>query len=369
MASPTSRIFYPVLGVAVGPTPATGYSFLTGFNNVYTGANSGVNQIRQLQRLQSITDNFSIPRTNIGQLGQLSILSREIITSPDVGFGGSYMLADLSNERVLGLDVSGTNAALTNILNKTQNEKNYYIAIAPQGQDLINWTGQSQVIAINNGFLASYRTEGSVGNIPTAQFSVQGLNWATYTGSVNQPNLAIDTNLGQPITGVNFTLPVFTSGLSNTVSALRPIDITMNLNSAAIGLDLSDIKLQSYSISFDLNLEGLSKLGNRFAYSREIRFPVTLNASVTAYFGNLVTGSLNTILCNDVPYTLQVVLNDPCSNNIAALYTIRGAKIDSMDFGSQDIGSVASTVTINYSTTIGGPNDTNNNLFLSGRNI
>ncbi len=134
----STRIFYAMEGLGVGPSPATGYNFATGINNVFTGANSGYNLIQQLQRMQSVTDGWSLTRTNINQLGQLSILSREIVTSPEVNLGGSYYVADLANERVLGLDVSGdyvagTHAALTNILNKSQAEKNYYIAVAPQG--------------------------------------------------------------------------------------------------------------------------------------------------------------------------------------------------------------------------------------------
>jgi len=365
----TTRIFYQVLGLAVGPSPATGYQFVTGFGAAQTGANSGNNLIQQLQRVQSITDGFTLTRTNINTMGQLSLLSREIVTAPQVTLGGSYYVSDLANERVLGLYVSGNQAALTSILNKTQAEKNYFIAIAPQGQDLIGWTGQSQVIQITNGFLASWSTEGSVGNIPTTSFSVQGYNYATSTGSKNQILQAIDPTAGSAITGINFSLPTFSTGIAS-VSALRPIDTTLSISNSALGLNASDVKVQSYSISFDLNLQPLQQLGQRFPYSREIQFPVTLSASVTAYFGDVVTGSLVNVLCNDTPYDLTVSLNDPCATGAPAVsYILKGMKVDSQSFGSQDIGSVAGTVTLNYTTTIGGPNDLQNNLFLSGRNI
>jgi len=362
-----------VIGTAVGPSPATGYNFLTGFNGAYTGANSGANQIKQLQRMQSVTDGWSVSRTNINQLGQLSILGREIVTAPEVNLGGSYYVADLSNERVLGLNVSGnyiagTNAALTNILNKTQAEKNYYIAVAPQGQDLIGWTGQSQVFQITNGFLASWSTEGSVGNIPTTSFSVQGYNWATNTGSILQDSLAIDPVLGSPVTGIKFTLPVFSTGIAS-VTALRPIDTTISINNSAIGLSASDIKLQSYQIGFDLNLEPLQQMGQRFPYSREIKFPVTLNATVSAYFGDVITGSLNTMLCNDSEYNILISLNDPCSSTPAVTYALNGLKPDSEELGSMDVGSIAGVTTIKYSSAVGGSSDTQHNLFLSGRNI
>lgn len=342
---------------------------MTGFGGLYTGANSGVNLIQNFERLQSVTDDFSIARQNIQQLGQLAIVSREITTPPTVNLGGSWYVADLSNDRLLGLYTSGDQSALTNILNRTQADKNYFVSIAPQGQDNINWTGQKSVILVSNANLASWSTEGSVGNIPTTTFSVQGFNWASYTGSFNQQLAAIDPNNGNTIAGINFTLPTVLSGLSNTVSALRPTDINVYLNNAAIGLSLTDIKAQSYNISFDLNLQPLNKLGSLYPYSREPQFPVTVSASVTAYFGDLITGSLRSVLCADSPYNLQVVLNKPCGGGTGVVYNLQGMSIDGQSFGAQDIGSVASTVTLNYSTQIGGPTDTSHGLFLSGVNI
>lgn len=353
----------------MGPTPATGYQFLTGFNNVYTGANSGVNQIQNFERIQSVTDDFSIERQNINQIGQLSIISREITTPPTVNLGGSWLVADLSNDRLLGLYVSGDQSALTNILNRSQADKNYFLSIAPQGIDNVGWTGNKQAILVSNANLASWSTEASVGNIPTTTFSVQGFNWSTYTGSSNQTLNSINPTNGNAVTGILFTLPTMTSGIAPTASALRPTDITLNLSNAAIGLDLNDIKPQSYNISFDLNLQALNKLGSLYPYSREPQFPVTVSASVTAYFGDLITGSLRNILCADSPYNLTITLNDPCGGGQAVVYNLRGMSLDGQSFGAQDIGSVASTVTLNYSTQIGGSTDQSHGLFLSGRNI
>lgn len=364
-----TRTFYPALSLSVGPSPATGYQFNTGFNNVYTGSNSGINLIQTLERLQSISDEFTIERTNINQLGQLAVVSREIVKPPTVNGGGTYYVADLSNERILGFYVSGDLSALTYMLDRSQAEKNYFISIAPQGIDNIGYTGQKQVVLLSNGTLASWSTEASVGNIPTTTFAIQGFNWATYTGSVNQQLLAINPADGTQTTGILFTIPTATSGISPTVAALRPTDITIELSNSAIGLNLSDIHPQSYNISFDLNLQALEQLGSLYPYSREPQFPVTLSASFTAYFGDLVTGSLRNVLCNDNPYNLRVTLNDPCGGGQAVSYEMHGMKVDSQAFSQQDVSSIASLVTLSYSTQIGSASDQSNGLFLSGRNI
>ncbi len=366
----TTRIFYPALALQVGPSPATGFQFVTGFNGVYTGANSGVNLIQSLERLQSITNGLSQDRTVINQLGQLSFVSREITTPPTVNLGATYYVADLSNERILGFNVSGTAGCIGPILDQTQATKNYFISIAPQGNNNIGYAGADRdVELISNGQLASWSTEGSVGNIPTTTVAVQGLNYATYTGSVGQTLFAINTTDGTETTNVKFTLPTTPSGIAPTVAALRPNDITLDISNAAFGVSISDLKAQSYSISFDLNVQPLNKLGILYPYAIEPQFPVTLSASASFYLGDLVTGDYKSILCNDVPYNLRVTLNDPCGAGQAVSYELRGVKVDSQSYDSQDVGSVAAVMNINWSTQLGSASDASVNLFMSGRNI
>lgn len=366
----TTRIFYPAYALQVGPSPATGYQFITGTNGLYTGANSGVNLIQSLERLQSISNGLSQDRTVINQLGQLSFVSREITTPPTVNLGATYYVADLSNERILGFNVSGNGGAIGPILDQTQATKNYWISIAPQGSNNIGYTGVDRdVELISNGQLASWSTEGSVGNIPTTTVAIQGLNYATYTGSNNQELLAINVTDGSYTQGIRYTLPITPSGIAPTVAALRPNDITLDISNAAFGLSISDLKAQSYSISFDLNVQPLTKLGSIYPYAIEAQFPVTLSASASFYVGDLITGSYKSVLCNDVPYNIRVTLNDPCGAGQAVAYEVRGVKVDSESFDSQDVGSIAGVVNLSWSTQLGSATDVSSNLFMSGRNI
>jgi hypothetical protein len=356
-----NRIFYPVLGVFVGPSPATGAHMSSG--------NSGVNLVSQLQRVQSENDSWSVTRTDINQFGQLAAISREIIEQPQSSADFSWYVADVSNERKLGLYVSGDSSAIKSLLDKTQDEKNYFIAIAPEGQDLYNYTGQSQVRQVTNGFLASYRAEGAVGGIPTASVTVEGLNWAVSTGSIEQDLKAVNPVDGSVVAGRKYTLPVGTSGSAGSVAALRPGDITVSIGSAALGINISDLKIQSYSVNFDLTRQNLQKLGNRFAFSKEIQFPVTVSASIVAALGDMQTGDLSQILCSDVAYDLDITLRDPAcvgSGPVAARYIMKSMKIDGEQLGA-NIGDLTSNITINYSTQLGGPGDSTIGFFLSGK--
>lgn len=365
----TTRRFYQCYGLFCGPSPATGFQFNTGFNNVYTGSNSGINLIQNLQRVQSITNGLSQDYTIVNQAGQLSYVSQEITQPPTVPMGFSYYVADLSNERILGFNVSGL-GALQYILDQSQATKNMWIGLSPEGQDAIGWTGQSQCELISNAQLASWSTEGSVGNIPTTTVALRGLNYATYTGSVAQPLYAIDiSNTGGYIPNKIFTLPVASSGIAPTAAALRPSDISVDISDAAVGLSISDLKAQSYSINFDTNIQPLNKLGSLFPYALVPTFPIPLSVSASFYFGDLITGSYRDLICTNSPKNIRVSIQNPCSSSEAIAYEARGVKLTNQSFDSQDIGSLAGVVNLSWAGQIGGPQDLRVNLLMSGRNV
>lgn len=366
-----STVRFSALGCAVGPGGSTGFHFLTGFNNAYTGANSGTNQIQYLQRVQSVTDGFSIDRTNVNQLGQLSYVSQEIINQASVPVSINWISADVTNEFKIGLDVSGVNGALTNILNRTQDNRNIFVAVAPEGQDVVNWTGQSQVFQLTNAFFASYSAQGSVGGLATASATFQGLNYATSTGSVAQNLNAIDPTNGQNVVGKLYTLPVMTSGAAGSISAIRYGDIVVGL-SGQQGFLASDMKIQSYNISFDTNLQNLLALGTKFAYAKVPQFPINLNCNITANYGDLITGSLSNIYCSDDPFSLAVTLYQPgCGGYgpVAANYQMNGMKLVSQELGAQEVGSNTATVSLTFLGQLGGPTSTAVNLIMSGKSV
>ena len=173
---------YNVFGLYSSASPSTGFQFQTGFNNAYTGANSGFNLIQGLQRVQSVTDSFSVDRQLVNQLGQLSYVSQELTSAPSVPLSFNWIVADASNEAKIGLYVSGDQGALKNILLMTQNERNMFIGVAPEGVDAVGYTGQLSVFQLNNCYFDSYTTQASVGGFATASATMAGLNYSTSTG-------------------------------------------------------------------------------------------------------------------------------------------------------------------------------------------
>jgi hypothetical protein len=381
---PRNRIIYQSEALYAGPSPATGYHYGTLTPGI--GGNTNVpeqnaNLVKELQRIQTANYSFNVDRTDVNQFGQLAAIDRVILTSPTVSLDMSYILGNLSNENILGFTVVSGNtdstvSAISGILNSTQDERNYFIRTVPEGNDAVGYadttSGNNGVIGIGNAFISSYSTEGSVGNFPTASISVEGLNMnfqkglsGNYVPAINPTNGTSLTNYYQlPATVQNVGI-----GLGSTISALRPGDLTLDIQAqtGVGGVDTTTMNIQSYNISFDLGRTPIQRLGNKFAFTRPIDFPLTVNLSVDAQVTDMVTGNLANLVNDDsLTYSPSVTIKSPSDNTLTmAKFKVKGAKLVSQEYSS-DIGS-NKTVTLTWQSQVGGPQDTNNGLFINGQ--
>ena len=357
-----NRTIYQSEALFCGPSPASGN---------HTG------NVNQLYRIQTANYDTNITRQDINQYGQLGAIGREIVQAPTAGLDFSYYVTNVYNESLLGFVVDGSTTVISGILAKVADERNYFMLTVPEGQDANAYPGlptQNRVIGIGNGFISSYSTEGAVGGVPTASVKIDALNLKIDASSSGQGVPAVNPVNGLPITDQLYTLPAAVSGIVGQPTALRPGDITVtitpqagNSDMAGIGVSIQDAKIQSYRLGFELSREPLEKLGNRFAFSKEIKFPVTATADIEANIGDLVTGSLADVLCNDREYNITISLKQPnCSGNgdVAVQYDIKGVKLDNQNFQSS-IGP-NKRVSLKFSTQLTGPSDLTRGLFISG---
>ena len=73
------------------------------------------------------------------------------------------------------------------------------------------------------------------------------------------------------------------------------------------------------------------------------------------------------MLFNDETHTLAFTLREPNqfgTGNIATIYTIKGAQLEGESFSSS-IGD-NKTVDLTFTAQVGGPEDTDNGIFISG---
>lgn len=380
-----------------------------------TDAHTSANDIKQLHRVQSANYAFSVARTDVNQFGELAAIDRVVLDTPTVSLDYSYYLSNMSNEANMGFFVNpkatataSLVSALSGVLNKTEDERNYFIQTSREGEDAVGDTtrdddsltgigAQADTIGIGNGFITSYSSEASVGGFPTVSVAVEGMNMLFATGTQNVPNPGINRVDGSAST-TKASLPTVTADSKASsqqsgilaISTLRPGDITIKIAEhstdgsfgsddydlggaklpTAAGDATSSANIQSYNISFDLGRTPIQRLGNRFAFAREVDFPVNVSLSVDAIMTDLTTGNLNDLVdCEksyDVLIQLKGITGSACDTVKAdvASYILKNVKPDSQSYSSS-IGD-NKTVTLDFSTQIGGPRDTNAGVFFAG---
>jgi len=388
-----NRVIYQSEALYAGPSPATGFQFIDG-DGVKIESTTGITAVNQLQRIQNANYSFNINRQDINQFGELAAIDRVILDSPTVSLDFSYLLANFGNEKVLGFrPLDGSASCMSGILNKITDSRNYYVKTVSEGQDAVGEArnASDEVIAIGNGFLTSYSTDASVGGLPSVSCNVEALNMAFDSGTGVAGGFttpAVDPENGTRLAS-KYRLPQatgdFGTGTMN-VSVLRPGDITLTFKQrtaenegseedatgdySGIGASIgtTDAKIQGYSFSFDLSREPIQKLGSRFAFSREISFPVTVSCSIDALVSDITTGTLSDVINTDDAYDITVQLKEPSDNTkTVCLYKLKNAKLDAQSFSSS-IGDNKS-VTLDFSSQIGGPNQTTLGFFMSGDSV
>ena len=229
---------------------------------------------------------------------------------------------------------------------------------------------KSGIIGVGNGFLTSYSVNAAVGEIPTADVEIEGLNvrvYANVTGDAVIP--AIRPADGTSLTGTFFRLPLATSVTGVDIPmALQPGDINFSLsNDDVIGFEGADLKVQDFTLSFDLARTPLQKLGSRFAFSREIDFPVTATLEVNAEVGEVRDGSLAELICDQSEKEFVISMKEPgcgADKSTALAYVFKGAKLVSQTFSSAIGDNV--TMSATYEVQLGGPGDVSKGIFISG---
>lgn len=344
--------------------------------------------IDQLKRVQSANYSFTINRQDVNQFGHLGRLDSVVLEAPTVSLDFSYYLTDGFNERLLGFINDGSIQSLSGMMTRDQNEfgNNYFILTVPEGRDAVKGDQlvseeDKTVIGLGNAYVTDYSIEGSVGSFPTASVTVEGMNIKSDKGTQFKSLPAVDPQDGSKICETCFTLPPAETGAG--ASILKPGDITLDLSNAALiskqisgselgygPEDAGSAHIQSFSLSTPLSRTNLQRLGNTYAYAKEVDFPVTCTLTVNALVADLKEGNLLDLLC-DKHYDLKIKMQHPqclgCDANSAPdaiVIDFKKALLDSESFSSS-IGD-NKTVDLTFTTQIGGPEQGEIGVFMSG---
>jgi hypothetical protein len=372
--------------------------------------------IKQLKRVQTANYGFTVNRQDVNQFGHLARLDSIVVDSPTVNLDFSYYLLDGFNERMLEFVTDGVTNTMSGALKPEmyQAGNNFFILTVPEARDAVNGdiaadlTGadansfKKSVISLGNGYITDYSVDISVGAIPTASVTVEGMNIKSDLGETGNDVPAMDMKDGSLISnawglgrgvcnGINgctglYSLPAASSGYNgcngSISAALRPGDVTLDLKNAGLLSKqvsgdannplIGSAHVQSVSISIPMGRTTLQRLGSTFGFSKALDVPMTATMSVSAIMSDIKEGKLSDLLCSCESFELSAKMYDPeCADCVtkdgalAMIYTFKGARLDSENYTST-VGD-NKTVDLTFSVQIGGSDDLSNGVFISGK--
>jgi hypothetical protein len=370
--------------------------------------------IEEINRVQDMSYNLEVTRTDVNEFGQLAALSREVTEPPTVSLDFSYYLTDGTQEGQLGFNrneagqftLSNATPMTKDLLTGDDNkdELNYYIVTVPEGEDVhgqksaLPGGGETVakstngVIAVGNGFMTSYGISAAVGELATASVSVEASNIVfknDLSGKFTNPSIDVESATGGRLDNqVDFASVGSSDGDikvdGNEVFAIRPGDISIDFDAkgyldsteagklqtgGAILPGVNDtslktsIHVQNISLDIPVSRSPLNRLGSLYPFSRKVDFPLNMTLSVSALMTEFSDGSLDELLCGEEKgRDIAIVLNTRCGAANAMVFIMRNAILDTQAF-SASIGD-NKTVDLTFSSQVGGANDSDNGIFL-----
>ncbi len=245
------------------------------------------------------------------------------------------------------------------------------VVIPVNQPSVINENVINTLTQINTGIYSGLYS-GAYKGAPNNKFS-----WTYLDTTLSVSYLNLDTGF---LTGWSFVSGNITGFHSGIVTGI--VSGNRNYFADNLGIDATDLKIQSYSIDMSLNRESLQSLGYVLPVDRKINFPVYANLSINAIVGNDYSGSLFNQLDVDDDYNICIKLRNPaCSvdfnestippaqefknqaSQTAIRYDFLKAKFLSSSFQTNINQSRVGT--FNFSAEID-PDDLNHGLFISG---
>jgi hypothetical protein len=355
-----------------------------------TDLSAGSGLLKKLDRVQNCNFNFTINRQDINEFGKLARIDSIVMESPTVGLDFSYYVTDGLNERLMGFNMYSPNdtnntietaQSISGLLGDIQGN-NYYILTVQDGEDVVGTTSSTTpansntIVGIGNGFISEYSFDASVGAIPTASVTVEAFNIKAdaLTGLANgvitgySPAIDITASPATKLTTVATAYGLsgaFTTGVSN-VTSLRPGDIILSLSNPDGMIDVAGANsahIQSFQFTIPLSRTILQRLGNTFGFARVINVPINMDITVSAIVSELKSMNLFDELLVGTKTNFTIQLND-YNNTAKVKYGISGALLSSETY-SENLGDNQS-VDLTFSLQLGGANDTQNGVFMSG---
>lgn len=407
------------MGAFVGPSPATGYHFISNIG-VLSNDTTKNNLIRSLERVQNVSYSVGTNFNTIDTIGHQGHLDYQSVQYPDITLNIDYLPASILNELRLGFYcnyntsgdipyytnnsgvclisgfVSRSNKGIFNDIRwplEMRDERNIFIPIRFIQDDLlVNRTTGYQNIDQNssqigaycfgNCYLTNYRVQGSVGNVMSASTTFKCGNLKFTNASSGDTIPAISYNSGES-TNI-FAIPQLDYN-STPLPALKSEDILISLRSRPrtdldlIGgtgnisgthsnirntmVDFQNIPLQSFGLSIDLSRKNIASLGDYTFRDRIVNFPVAVDFNITSIVQSGYSGSILNLLDKNNDYDATIRVKHITGQQTIVQYDLLSAKLVTSNYGVDINGQLQATYSF---TTDIDPDNYNKGLFISG---
>jgi len=260
-----------------------------------------------------------VPRSSTRQLGSQVFAVNSVNLSPDISFDLSFVpTRKFDTEESLGLNFNFNQSFESVFLNKADTSFNVYLFLSDkQSYDFIAQIKSQQTlngcecIALGNCYLTSYGLTLGVGSIPKASASLVSSNMEASLISENKVRIPqINFETGEKFGDIFLELDWL--GVSKALEEIQlnnqPIlssnNVRFDLSNSNLSVPsaqlspFSNARIQSLSLSVDIERETSYGFSSNFPYSRKIKYPVVGALNFSTVFSNLEYGSFSGIVNN-----------------------------------------------------------------------
>lgn len=344
MPSTRSRVIYAGTNVFISDSPS--------WDN-----QTGEFDLKNLKRIQSSSISVSNPVSRSKQIGSATFAFEKYIQQPEISVSLNYLLSDNSNELLLGLNATGEDGALKFLKNSQKDRNLFFVLSNEEGEDAQSITSMinNDIFAIGNAFINNYSVSAEVGSIPNASVNFDCLNmtFQTYTGyatgsgpsgpvilggtqipSMNLTNGNKSTGV-YFITGDNSDTSNYLTNQNNRPTALRPGDISLELQQPIMGgVKYSGevpASISSFNIEIPIERKDLIGFGSNYPYDKRIVFPLIGSISFNGILDEPVTGDFSNIFVDENEYDFAFNLKN-YDGTTGVRYEILNARVESQSF-------------------------------------
>lgn len=413
---PKIHTIYGNIGGFSGPG-GTKYHFISENGNLNSEASATGNYslIFPLNRVISTTFSINADRTNISHLGDLGTIKRPLLNNVEVNLSVDWYINGLINEQRIGLQCNipsgdsftgpmlygtGRVSPIYGLYSRDTNRsyesefgwplfqrepRTMFFATSKSNTDFNNRISGNDISSMYRNtdvdvygfgdcFLNSYRVSAGVNQLPQVSTTFICNNLEVYSSGFDCYIPSISATSNNVESGYKFSIPNNFQG-TGLPTVLIPSDISLSIkqrtnsseNLTDLFLDYTDVKIQSFDFSFNLNRTPLYSIGSKFPLDKPIQFPVICSLDFNLLPGDNKAGSLVSLLKRDEEYDIIIKLNyqrnSQIFNGTAIEYQFIGAKLN--NFEDNISVSQRKNNSLSFTTELD-PLNTTRGLFITG---